>query len=423
MRICHFEDAVDSLTPLTLTRPAFDLRCGMRSLGEKQRRVLGAGDWGMWIRPHLAEVAGLEHPGRPVNDLGWLMRGPTVWVNSRWLPTQASAVPTHVPHLGICDGQIAWAFVAPEHLAGLAETGLEPLLDEWSRTLLTQPTAGTMLRHAWELVERNGDEIVADVHGAADLPTGPVENLTIVGPANRVHVAPTARIDPFVVLDTTQGPIVIAERVVVTAFTRIEGPCVLGPGTQVMGAKLRGGVTIGPHCRIGGEVETSIMHGYTNKYHEGFLGHSYLGEWVNLGAGTHSSDLRNDYGPVDVILEGRRIATGRNKIGCFVGDHSKTGLGTLLNTGTNIGVFCNLLPAGRLAGKHLPSFTDWRHGALDVGMPIESLLETARVVMARRGRALTSAHVRLYETIFAATDAERGRALREREQRMLRRSA
>ena len=190
-----------------------------------------------------------------------------------------------------------------------------------------------------------------------------------------------------------------------------------------MGAKLRGGVTLGPHCRIGGEVETSIVHGHTNKYHEGFLGYSYLGEWVNLGAGTHSSDLRNDYGPVDVILDGRRVATGRNKIGCFLGDHSKTGLGTLLNTGTTVGVFCNLLPAGRFAGKYLPSFTSWWNGKLDAGLPYESMLETARIVMSRRGRSLTPAHVRLYEHIFHATEVERTRALRDRDQRLLRRSA
>ena len=112
-----------------------------------------------------------------------------------------------------------------------------------------------------------------------------------------------------------------------------------------------------------GQGRASI-HGYTNKYYGDFSGHSYLGEWVNLGAGTHSSDLRSDYGPVEQrsSWKGERIAAGRTKVGCFVGDHSKTGLGTLLNTGTNIGAFCNLLPAGRLAGKHLPSFTNWSHG-------------------------------------------------------------
>ena len=164
MRVCHFEEAVETLTPLTLTRPAFDLRCGMRTLAEKQRRVLGADDWALWVRPHLAEVAGLEHPARPVNDLAWLASAPTVWVNARWLPTQASAVPTHVPHLGICEGQIAWAYIAPEHLAGLAETGLEPLLDEWSRHLLTQPTpARDDPARLGASSSGNGDEIVAGI--------------------------------------------------------------------------------------------------------------------------------------------------------------------------------------------------------------------------------------------------------------------
>ncbi len=89
------------------------------------------------------------------------------------------------------------------------------------------------------------------------------------------------------------------------------------------------------------------MQGYSNKYHDGFLGHTYVGEWVNLGAGTQNSDLRNDYGEVTVTVNGRIVPTGATKVGCFLGDHTKTGLGTLLNTGTNAGAFCNLLPADR----------------------------------------------------------------------------
>ena len=110
------------------------------------------------------------------------------------------------------------------------------------------------------------------------------------------------------------------------------------------GGKIRAGTTLGPDCRIGGEVEASIVQGHSNKYHDGFLGHAYVGEWVNLGAGTQNSDLRNDYGEVTVTVNGRLVRTGQTKVGCFLGDHTKTGLGTLLNTGTSVGVFCNLLP-------------------------------------------------------------------------------
>src|SRR5262249_705025 len=140
--------------------------------------------------------------------------------------------------------------------------------------------------------------------------------------------------------------------------------CYVGPRTHILGAKIRKGTTLGPNCRIGGEVEASIIQGNTNKYHDGFLGHSYVGEWVNLGAGTQTSDLRNDYADVHVTVAGERVATGLNKVGCFIGDHTKTGLGVLLNTGTTVGVFCNLLPAGRLLPKCIPSFCSCWKGAL-----------------------------------------------------------
>src|SRR5205085_4411115 len=187
-----------------------------------------------------------------------------------------------------------------------------------------------------------------------------------------------------------------------TAFSRLEGPCYIGSGTQVQGAKIRAGTTLGPQCRVGGEVEASIIHAHTNKYHEGFLGHSYVGEWVNLGAGTHNSDWRNDYGEVTVTAGGRPIATGLTKVGCFVGDHSKTGLGTLLNTGTNVGAFCNLLPAGSLLPRYFPSFTSWWNGSVRENDDLQILLATARQVMTRRGYTLTPGHEKLYQHLLDA---------------------
>src|SRR4029077_11502764 len=139
-------------------------------------------------------------------------------------------------------------------------------------------------------------------------------------------VAEGALLEPFVTADTRQGPVLIERGAAIQSFSRLEGPCYIGTESWIMGAKLRGG-TIGPKCRIGGEVEASIVQGQSNKYHDGFLGHSYIGQWVNLAAGTQTSDLRNDYGPIRVTVAGQRIATGRTKVGSFIGDHSKTGLG------------------------------------------------------------------------------------------------
>jgi UDP-N-acetylglucosamine diphosphorylase/glucosamine-1-phosphate N-acetyltransferase len=211
---------------------------------------------------------------------------------------------------------------------------------------------------------------------------------------------------------------VIGPDAVVTAFSRLEGPCVIGPRSRVNGANLRAGTTLGPDCRVGGEIECSIIQGCSNKAHEGFLGHSYLGEWVNLGAGTQTSDLRNDYGEVSVVVNGRLIRTGQNKIGCFLGDHTKTAVGTLLNTGTSVGAFCNLLPDGLLP-RRIPSFVRCLEGRLTYNDDLENQLNTAGRVMARRGRELTPAHEALYRAAFEETAVDRFDA----ERRALRRSA
>jgi UDP-N-acetylglucosamine diphosphorylase/glucosamine-1-phosphate N-acetyltransferase len=281
-----------------------------------------------------------------------------------------------------------------------------------------------MIAYAWDLVEHNADEIRRDFGWLAPVDdTTRRESLALIGPLGQLSIAPTATIEPMVIADTRHGPVVIDEHAVVNAFTRLEGPCYVGPHAQVLGAKIRAGTTLGPHCRVGGEVEASILHGYSNKYHDGFLGHSYVGEWVNLGAGTHNSDLRNDYGEVTMMLHGMPTPTGMTKVGCFLGDHTKTGLGTLLNTGTIAGAFCNLLPSGGFAPKYVPSFLTWWNGALREGFTLEQSLHTAQTVMSRRGVALTEAHQSLYAWLHDKTEADRRRVMRESEQRRLRRSA
>ena len=195
---------------------------------------------------------------------------------------------------------------------------------------------------------------------------------------------------------------------VVTAFTRLEGPCYVGPDSQVIGAKLRAGTSLGPNCRVGGEVEASVVLGHSNKYHDGFLGHAYVGEWVNLGAGTQTSDLRNDYGEVTVVVGGLPVRTGQTKVGSFIGDHAKTALGVLLNTGTSVGCYCNLVPSGPLAPKYFPPFSAWLNGRVEENDDLEKLIETAAAAMRRRGREFTEAHADLARHLFAETAAEKG---------------
>lgn len=423
MRVCLFEDrGVLDFEPLILTRPVFDLLCGLTSLGDKQRHRFPPAEVGFLVRPELADLCQLQLPGTPVNDAAWLSAGPVVLVNGRWLPGRGSVPDLSHPCIALVGGEVAYAVLDPKHLADCSAETIDDCLSAWKARLPHLSAGGRMLHYLWEIVAHNGEQILRDWETRTGAPPAPAAGLAVVGPADRLQIDPTARIDPLVVADTTGGPVVIGPGAVVTAFTRLEGPCFVGPGTHLHGARIRAGTTLGPDCRVGGEVEASVVQGHSNKYHDGFLGHAYVGEWVNLGAGTSNSDLRNDYGEVRVTVNGRLVPTGQVKVGCFLGDHTKTGLGALLNTGTNAGAFCNLLPGGLLP-RYVPSFGSFWSGSLSDRADLWALLQTAERVMSRRGGELTDAHRTLYAELYERTAAERRRVVREAEVRALRRSA
>jgi hypothetical protein len=193
--------------------------------------------------------------------------------------------------------------------------------------------------------------------------------------------------------------------VLVLPHTVVSGPCAVGEGTELLAGAI-GRSTIGPECRLAGEVDSSVWQGYANKRHHGFVGHSVIGEWANLGALTTTSDLKNTYGEVRVWAAGREVATGFHKIGSFVGAHVKTGIGTLLPTGASIGTGSNLFGGGRFAPKHVPAFT-WWDGERSVEHRLDRFLETASLAMSRRGRVLDEPIRRALEELFAAVGSER----------------
>jgi UDP-N-acetylglucosamine diphosphorylase / glucose-1-phosphate thymidylyltransferase / UDP-N-acetylgalactosamine diphosphorylase / glucosamine-1-phosphate N-acetyltransferase / galactosamine-1-phosphate N-acetyltransferase len=276
--------------------------------------------------------------------------------------------------------------------------------------------------YTWELVLANAGQIAEDFRAAGRSGIeGTVEEPSALrGSRNDIYVAPGAKIHPMVVLDAEHGPIYIDEGAEIHPFTRIEGPCYVGRRSILLGAKCREGNSIGPMCRIGGEVEESIIHGYSNKYHDGFLGHAYVGQWVNLGALTTNSDLKNDYSGVSVTLDGRtQIATGSTKVGALIGDHAKTSIGTLLNTGACVGAMTLLVAGGGLMPKFIPSFTWCLNNAIIQGTGKESLYATAKVAMSRRKHEWTAADAALWDAIYDLTAPEREEAI-ARSQRMKR---
>jgi UDP-N-acetylglucosamine diphosphorylase/glucosamine-1-phosphate N-acetyltransferase len=210
------------------------------------------------------------------------------------------------------------------------------------------------------------------------------------------------------VLDAREGPLYFGAGSEVMPGCLIRGPFALGDHAVLkMGAKLYGGTTIGPGCRAGGEISQSLLFANSNKGHDGFLGHSVLGEWCNLGADTNTSNLKNDYGPVKLYnaASGQLENTGRQFCGLFMGDHSKSGINTMFNTGTVVGVCANIFGGG-FPPKFIPSFA-WGGAAGWSSYRPEKALETARRVMARRKLSLLPEQEATLLRVFETTLADR----------------
>jgi UDP-N-acetylglucosamine diphosphorylase/glucosamine-1-phosphate N-acetyltransferase len=414
MRVAFVEDSsAVNLQPLSLARPVFELVCGQYSLRERIVRHCGVSDWGVFVRDHLADTYRDEHPEAHVNDFVWLSEAATVIVNGRWLPTAAALREEFSREsAGVCLGQPAFFTLEPFDAALVMQSGWEPSLSVLAEAQPAVNARGMFLEFPWDLVRQNPTMLNEDYRLIGSRhPLAASPQVGIIGPGENFHVAPSARIEPFVVLDASEGPITIGPGVVLEAFTRVAGPCHIDHGSRLYRATVRGGTTIGPYCRVGGEVEASILHGYVNKYHDGFLGHSYVCPWANLGALTTNSDLKNDYSHVRVPLRGESVDTGLTKMGAFIADHAKLSIGTLLNTGTSIGAMSMILPDGRLAPKHVPSFCKVVEGQLNEASDLEAALRTARAMMERRNCELTSAQERLWRRLYVQTRVERENAI------------
>lgn len=223
---------------------------------------------------------------------------------------------------------------------------------------------------------------------------------TVIGDPNLLFVEPGAVVEASV-FNTTNGPIHIGEGAEVMEGCLIRGPFALGEHAQLkMGAKVYGPTAIGPHCRVGGEVTNSVILGFSNKAHDGFLGNSVLGEWCNLGADTNTSNLKNTYGEVRTwsYAEEAMIGTGATFCGLVMGDHSKCGINTMFNTGTVVGVCANVFGGG-FPPKHIPSFGWGGADGLDEH-ELEKALDTARRVMDRRGRKMDAVEEGILRRVF-----------------------
>ncbi len=401
--LCLFEDErFAQFHPLTLTRPVFDLRCGMASLREKIARQFENAQLFLFCREYLADAMREANPACRVNE----MPAVASWfVNARFLfSARLPENPLQELLLRHHDKTVA-AFIKPERLA-LVDGNIK--LPESFPEIAEHEVEGHWLNYPWDLVHANAKEIARDFafYNRGGQILGKVyPNVTLLEEQN-IFIAPSAKVKPGVVLDAEDGPIYIDEGATIMPNASLQGPLYIGKNSTIkMGAKIYEGASIGEVCKVGGEVEESIIHGYSNKQHEGFLGHAYLGEWVNLGADTNNSDLKNNYSTVKVYINGESVDSGSLFAGLFMGDHAKSGINTMFNTGTVVGVMSNVFGAG-YPSKAIPSFA-WGGVPSFETYALEKALAVARRVMARRKRELTPAQEKVLRQVFAMTEAER----------------
>ena len=410
--------------PIALNRPLWELRCGITSLGEKLIAKIGANDVAYFVPDYMAEAyqAKVKHP---VNDMSVLNENDVLIVDplvksqdprSLFAQANSGGVPTNKKsEVGLDqDGQILYARVTSGDLKGIVVNGIGEFLEAAKAKLPNVVCTISRWRYIWELILANAEHITEDFIAAAQSGIeGTVEQPSAIrGSRKDIYISPGAVVHPMVVIDTENGPVYIDEGVQIQPFSRIEGPCYIGKNSILTGANCRAGNSIGPVCRIGGEVEGSIIHGYSNKYHDGFIGHSYIGEWVNLGALTTNSDLKNDYSTVSIMLDGQRsIDTGSTKVGSLIGDHAKTSIGTLLNTGSYIGAMAVIMATGKPLPKFIPSFGWFVEGIVTKGFGKTRLFETAKLVMGRRGCKWSIAEQSMWEAVYAITARQRERAI------------
>jgi len=412
--ICIFEDdRYTGLLPLVWFRPAFDLRCGMNTLYEKIKRSYPRTNVYLLCRDYLSNNAKRDHAGSMVGRIG--KETSVLFINGRLLCDKeiVKKIPlTGADEIFECEGAIVAARLSKGNLELVSNSISAPVtaaaLSSVKSTARTTNIKVKMINSFFDIITDNREEIANDFayFTRGGITRGKIHQTVALYGRGNIFVDDGADIEAFVTLDAREGPIFISKGVKVQPYTRIQGPCFIGENTVITShANIRGGTSIGPKCKVGGELEETVFHGYSNKQHYGFIGHSYIGEWVNLGAGVTNSDLKNNYGNVKIKYMENETDSNRMFLGCAIADHTKVGIGVLLITGSVIGAACNIFGGG-LMNKFVPSFAWGSAHKMEKYEP-ERAIKTAQVVMNRRDVEMDQSDIDVFRKVFELTDEER----------------
>lgn len=402
MPVLLFEDAaVTRLYPITVGRPAFQITCGSFRLVEMAQ---AAGPRvSAWVRPHLFSSLQEDLPavcgGPPAPD------EPVLLVNARLAPSLtvrkglAQLWQAREPTVWKDGPDLAVAYLRPRAEWPSRLEGWQRLAQELATNAVESPAGWKLLEYPHDVIRQH--LLLLRESLEYRLQHGEYREIS-----DGVFVAPTAKLGEIVITDASGGPIVLDEHASIGPYCYLRGPVYLGPGARVIEhASIKDGVGIGHTVKLGGEVEGCVIEPYTNKQHHGFLGHSYLGSWINLGAGTCNSDLKNTYGTVNMDYAGHRVPTGMQFLGSIFGDYAKTAINTGIFTGKTIGV-CSMVYG--FVTTNVPSFTNYARSFGQVTeAPADVMVAAQARMFARRNVAQRPCDVDLLHAMYELTRSER----------------
>jgi len=394
MQLCFFEDDhCQNFEPLTLTRPTDDLRMGMLTIAEKWAHALNADNWCRILRPELKSV----FKSGTIDDTQ-----PCIWINSRYLPTDNLLEKINDLSPGQCL-QYGDVTVAAKVEGGHSQQWLNQGAPNFNKLFVLETAGFLSIRRLWDLFQLNGQEIKRDI---ALLPNpdnadAQISKHAILETQENIYIHEGATVEAGCVLNANKGPIYIGKNATVMSGSHLRGPVAICDNSVVkMGAKIYADTTIGPTCKVGGEINNSIFHSYSNKGHDGFMGNSLIGQWCNFGADSNTSNLKNNYSTIRLTnwADRQQIETGQQFIGTVMADHSKTAINTQLNTGTVCGVSCNIF-SNDFPPKLIPSFS-WVGSNVIQTYRLDKAFEAMEAMMVRRNVELTEEYKEMMRTIF-----------------------
>jgi UDP-N-acetylglucosamine diphosphorylase/glucosamine-1-phosphate N-acetyltransferase len=416
MQLCIFEDtSFVNLEPLIFSRPVFNLVCGMNTLKEKILRAYPKINYSLLCRDYIAPVLKLQNPNI---DINYIKDNECLFINGSVIaPANINKIfPFKFDGNKVFknEDKVIAAYLSGKLLEKIKENLNSPLSPELFDGIYVEHIEIKFVSYLWDLINSNGEEIKNDFNffstklkGAKI--TGKVSQGAFLVGRKNIIINEGAEIKPGAVIDSSKGPVLIGKNAIVSYNAVIEGPAYIGENSQIKnGANIHDNVSICSMCKIGGEVEDSIFLPFANKQHDGFIGHSYIGSWVNLGAGTNCSNLKNNYGNVKTFANGKLLNSSSQFLGLFMGDHSKSAINTMFNTGTNVGFSSNVFGAG-FPKKFIPSFSWGGSGSLNT-YQLEKAMDVAKKVMLRRNMQMTPEEENLFIHIFNLTENERRKA-------------